>query len=98
MVFPSYPEFRITTVIPNILLSPRNSSRQLQTLKSNLQNQVEIYQKANQISSSFKVIIYFTEKEHERTVDILNKLGLVGKDNIVLIDGRSDNKISASKV
>lgn len=67
-------------------------------LKSNLQNQVEIYQKANQPSSAFKVIIYFTEKEHERAVNILNELGLAGKDNIILIDGRRDNKISASKV
>lgn len=67
-------------------------------LKNNLQNQVEIYQKANQTSSSFKVIIYFTEEEHKKVVDILNKLEMAGKDNIILIDGRNDNKISASNV
>jgi len=67
-------------------------------LKSNLQNQVEIYQKANQTKSAFKVIIYFTKEEHERAINILNETGLAGKDNIILIDGRMDNKISASKV
>ena len=67
-------------------------------LKNNLQNQVEIYQKANLTSSAFKVIIYFTEEERDRAVNILNELGLAGKDNIILIDGRRDNKISASKV
>jgi len=65
-------------------------------LEQNLQKQVEIYQKANKTMSSFKVIIYFTEEEHNRVVGILNRTGLAGKDNIVLIDGRSDNKVSAS--
>lgn len=65
-------------------------------LEQNLQKQVEIYQKANKTMSSFKVIIYFTEEEYKRVVGILNRTGLAGKDNIVLIDGRSDNKVSAS--
>jgi len=65
-------------------------------LEQNLQKQVEIYQKANKTKSSFKVIIYFTRDENERVVAILNKIGLTGKENIVLIDGRNDNKVSAS--
>ena len=65
-------------------------------LEQNLQKQVEIYQKANKTTSSFKVIIYFTKDEHERVVAILNRIGLTGKENIVLIDGRNDNKVSAS--
>jgi len=65
-------------------------------LEQNLQKQVEIYQKANKTMSSFKVIIYFTKEEHERVVAILNRIGLTGKKNIVLIDGRNDNKVSAS--
>lgn len=65
-------------------------------LEQNLQKQVEIYQKANKTMSSFKVIIYFTKDENERVVAILNKIGLNGKENIVLIDGRNDNKVSAS--
>lgn len=65
-------------------------------LEQNLQKQVEIYQKANKTMSSFKVIIYFTKEEHERVIAILNRIGLTGKENIVLIDGRNDNKVSAS--
>ena len=65
-------------------------------LEQNLQKQVEIYQKANKTMSSFKVIIYFTKDENERVVAILNKIGLTGKENIVLINGRNDNKVSAS--
>ena len=65
-------------------------------LEQNLQKQVEIYAKANKTELSFKVIIYFSEEEYKRVSGILNKLGLIGKENIVLIDGRSDNKPSAS--
>ena len=65
-------------------------------LEQNLQKQVEIYQKANKTKLSFKVIIYFTENEQKRVVAILNKIGLTGKENIILIDGRNDNKPSAS--
>lgn len=66
-------------------------------LKQNLQKQVAIYEKANKTTSSFKVIIYFTEDEYKRAIGILNDLGLTGREDIVLIDGRSDNKVSASK-
>lgn len=65
-------------------------------LEQNLQKQVEIYQKANKTTFSFKVIIYFTEDEHKRVIAILNKIGLNKKENVVLIDGRKDNKVSAS--
>ncbi len=65
-------------------------------LEQNLQRQVEIYQKANKTNLSFKVIIYFTEDEYKRVVAILKKINLSNKENIVLIDGRKDNKISAS--
>ena len=67
-------------------------------LEQNLQKQVEIYQKANKTMSSFKAIIYFTEEEHKRVIEILNRTDLTGKENIVLIDGRNDNKVSASNV
>ena len=66
-------------------------------LEQNLQKQVEIYQKANKTMASFKVIIYFTVEEHKRVLEILNRTGLTDKENIVLIDGRNDNKVSASK-
>jgi hypothetical protein len=66
-------------------------------LKQNLQKQVAIYEKANKTTSSFKVIIYFTEDEYKRTTGILNELELTGREDVVLIDGRSYNKVSASK-
>ena len=66
-------------------------------LERNLQNQVGVYEKANDTPKSIKVIIYFTLEELKRVQDILNRLGLTGKENIVLIDARKDNKPSASK-
>jgi hypothetical protein len=65
-------------------------------LEPNLKKQVEIYQKANKTDLSFKVVIYFSRQEQKRVVDILNRLGMAGRDNIILIDGRADNKPSAS--
>ncbi|MFH1903438.1 MAG: hypothetical protein ABIK20_05250 [Candidatus Omnitrophota bacterium] len=65
-------------------------------LEQNLQKQVEVYQKAHNTNLAFKVIIYFTEDEYKRVLEIFNKLGLTGKENVVLIDGRFDNKPSAS--
>lgn len=67
-------------------------------LKQNLQNQVEIYEKANNTSNSIKAILYFTEEEQKKTLKVLNELGLNEKENIILIDARNDNKQSASNV
>ncbi|HUH19389.1 hypothetical protein [Albibacterium sp.] len=64
-------------------------------LKSNLQYQVDIYKKANNTDKAVTVILYFTDAEVKKTKRILEELGLNGKENIVLIDGRK--KISASK-
>lgn len=65
-------------------------------LKKNLQNQVEIYEKANQTKKSLKVILYFSEKEEQTVVAILRSLKLEDNPNIILIDARNDNKPSAS--
>lgn len=67
-------------------------------LEKNLLNQVEVYKKANNTENSIKVIIYFSKKELEKVIDILNRNNLNDKENIVLIDARKDNKISASLV
>ncbi len=67
-------------------------------LERNLQNQVGVYEEANDTKKSIKVIIYFTFQELRRVQGILKRLGLEGKENIVLIDARKDNKTSASKV
>lgn len=67
-------------------------------LKMNLQNQVKVYEKANDTNASLKVIMYFEEKELDRVNRILDELELTGCENIILIDARSDNKPSASNV
>ncbi len=67
-------------------------------LQDNLQNQIEVYGKANRTKKSVKVIIYFTAKERKRVERILKELKLEKDDTIVLIDARKDNKTSASKV
>lgn len=66
-------------------------------LKQNLEKQVEIYEKANNTQQSIKVIFFFSEKEYNRVIKILNQLQLTNAKNIILIDCRNDNKISASK-
>lgn len=67
-------------------------------LKRNLSGQVQVYEKANKTTSSIKVILCFEEKEYKRAIKIMNELGLLEDKNVVLIDARKDNKVSASKV
>ncbi len=66
-------------------------------LARNLERQVPIYEKASDTRNSIKVIIYFSEKELLRVNNILEELKLTSNPNIVLIDARKDNKVSASK-
>ena len=66
-------------------------------LRQNLENQVEIYKKANATNKAIKVILYFTEDEYKKVYKIRKELNLLADDNIVLIDARNDNKPSASK-
>jgi hypothetical protein len=66
-------------------------------LEKNLQHQTRIYQKASDANKSIKVILFFSESEHERVKAILRRLKLSGKESVVLIDARSDNKPSGSK-
>lgn len=66
-------------------------------LKRNLQNQVVIYEKANAVRTSVKVIVFYTEFEQEKVKKILHELKLTGEASIVLIDARQDNKPSGSK-
>jgi hypothetical protein len=65
-------------------------------LKANLQSQVPIYEVANDTKSSITVILYFTDSEWQKVQKILRDLKITGAKNIVLIDGRSTNKPSAS--
>ena len=66
-------------------------------LEKNLQKQVEIYQNASDAGSAIKAILYFSAEQLARVSKILNKLGLAGHKDVVLIDARSDNKPSGSK-
>lgn len=64
-------------------------------LMKNLQNQVQVYERANSTKQSLKVILYFTESEHRKITRILNDLDLQSNPNIILIDA-CENKVSAS--
>lgn len=66
-------------------------------LERNLQHQAEIYEKASDATKSIKVILFFSKDEQDRVVAILRRLKLHDKENIVLVDARSDNKPSGSK-
>lgn len=66
-------------------------------IKQNLQNQVGVYEQANETSQSMKVILYFTEAELDSVLRIMKELGLENDQNIILIDA-CDNKVSASNV
>ncbi|MEW6140368.1 MAG: hypothetical protein AB1733_19280 [Thermodesulfobacteriota bacterium] len=66
-------------------------------LKRNLARQLEIYKKASDAQTGFKVILYFTEEELEKVEGILRDLDMKADPNIYLIDGRLENKPSGSK-
>jgi len=66
-------------------------------LAKNLQHQAEIYQKSSDAQTAYKVILYFTEQELSRVNGILRRIGLQGHESVILIDGRDDNKPSASR-
>ena len=67
-------------------------------LKKNLENQLDIYKKANGTEHGIVIIVYYTEKELERAEIILWDLGLSNNSDIYLVDARNDNKQSASAV
>ena len=66
-------------------------------LERNLENQVAIYEKANNITQSYKVILFFTEHQELTVRSILRRLKTPTEAGIILIDARPDNKPSASK-
>lgn len=67
------------------------------SLEKNLQHQVKIYEKASDTTASIKVILYFSESEHLRVLNIFRKLKLEGREDVVLIDASPETKVSASK-
>jgi len=67
-------------------------------LAANLEHQTAAYQRAHRTKKSVKVVIYYTENELVRVNSILRQLELEKDKSVVLIDARSDNKESASKI
>ncbi len=67
-------------------------------LKQNLENQVAVYEAANQTKQSIKVIMCFSEVELVKTARVLNELKLTGSKAIVVIDASRHSKLSASNV
>lgn len=65
-------------------------------LERNLAKQVEIYKKASDAKKAIKVILYFTHAELERVTEILKRLKLDSREDVILIDARADNKPSGS--
>ncbi len=66
-------------------------------LRRNLEKQVEIYETANLTATSVKVIICYTESDQVKVDKVLKDLKLERREDIIVIDARSDNKPSASK-
>lgn len=66
-------------------------------LRRNLEKQVEIYKAASDTSNALKVILFFSEEHQNRVLGILQDLGLETHPDVILIDGRDDNKPSGSK-
>ena len=66
-------------------------------LRKNLEHQVAIYEAANNINKSFKLILCYTSTEVDRVQRILRELNLHQSPNVFVIDARNDNKPSASK-
>lgn len=67
------------------------------SLQRNLENQVEIYKRANETTHAVKLIVFYTEDEENKVNRILKTLDLLDSDSIVLVDARDDNKPSGTK-
>lgn len=67
------------------------------SLEKNLQNQMEIYQKAHRTSNGIKVIFVTDAKEAADVEALLKKLEMNDLENVIVVDARADNKPSASK-
>lgn len=66
-------------------------------LERNLKKQAEIYAEANNTKKIIKVIMFYTFEEEYKVKEILERLKMDKKENVIMIDARNDNKPSASK-
>ena len=67
-------------------------------LRKNLENQVEIYQRASDANRAITVIFCFTSDEQAKVRRLLEELALNDNPDIVMINARDDDKLSASTV
>lgn len=70
------------------------------SLERNLSKQVDVYEAANKTKTSVVVVICFTASDQARVRRAIKNLGLDAPDArpLVVVDARSDNKKSASKM
>jgi hypothetical protein len=66
-------------------------------LEQNLKSQLPVYQAASDAKHGIKAIMFFSAQEKQRLEGILDKLGILGHKDVVVIDARNDNKPSGSK-
>jgi len=66
-------------------------------LRRNLEKQVDVYKAASDAPNALKVILFFSDEERNKVLGILEELGLTSNPDVILIDGRADNKPSGSK-
>jgi hypothetical protein len=88
-------DFKISRGAPDKTLVEMKLAKNTK-LERNLERQVPIYQAASDAKRAIKAIIFFSKTEEERVEGILDRLGIFGHRDIVLIDARSDNKPSGS--
>lgn len=62
------------------------------------EKQIEVYKRANKTGAAITAIVYYKEAEGKKVDRVLNELGIAGSENLILIDARRDNKVSASNV
>lgn len=68
------------------------------SLKRNMENQVDVYKKANDTNSAVFVVVAYTAKEVKRTEDVAQELGLNRPETMEVVIIDASPKISASKV
>lgn len=68
------------------------------SLKRNMENQVEVYKKANGTDSAVFVVIAYSTKEVEKTENVVNNLGLNRPNTMEVVIIDASPKESASKV
>ncbi len=67
------------------------------SLKRNLENQTDIYKKASKSANDIKVILCYNGGEIKSVERIISKIGLINKENIVIINASTKKSASVVK-